>query len=97
MPAYAAQGTPDSIQITCRHIFRLFFAERATHRPSQASGCLAQPANCSRAPINFKELMAVGIPGSRRYAGFLGVCGRSLGMATSVKRKTSSPVTVLTS
>ena len=36
MLAYAALGTPDSIRITRRHIFRLLFAERATHRPSQA-------------------------------------------------------------
>ena len=65
MPAYAALGLPDSIQITCRHIFRLFFEERATQRPWQASGCLAQLSGSSRTLINGKKMFAKGAPGPR--------------------------------
>lgn len=55
MPAYAALGTPDSIQSTFRCIFRLFLLNVLPLGHRRPAGYLAQPADLSRTSINGKK------------------------------------------
>ena len=96
MPAYAAPGTPDQIRITCRHIFRFRGHESAIPRPWLASGVRTRSTKCNPQRPH-RKFFSEGLAQHSSHPCLRAGWARSGGGAASVKRKTSSPVTVLTS